>query len=258
MTLLVGVLCSEGVVIGADSAYTMAATLGPQTVSQSAPKIEIVDGRALIATSGPVGLGQRLAGAFEDALRENTIPPAMKSHKVMGALRERFRQPIESELQAAAIAKQAFGNAGLTSALSATLLAMSVDGGPRLFQFDQQGAPEEVTDKVPFVCLGSGQVIADPFMAFLRGIFWRDGTLPTLNEGEFAVLWTLTQAIAVSPGGLGLPIRVYTLCQNGARCEARQLDESELQELGQAVDAARDSLRQFRAPTRGVQAPPEA
>jgi hypothetical protein len=257
MTLLVGVLCSDGVVIGADSAFTMG-VLGQQTVSQSAPKIEVVDGRALIATSGPVGLGQRLAGVFGDVLRENRIPTSLKSYKVMGVLRGAFWEPIENELKAAAVAQQVIGSVAHTSALSWTLLAMSVGGRPTLYQFDQQGAPEEATDKIPFVCLGSGQMIADPFMAFLRGIFWQADTLPTINEGLFATVWTLAQAIDVSPGGLGRPIRVFTLCQDGAACAARQVDESELQELEQAVAGARDSLRRYRMVDRDVQAPPEA
>ena len=257
MTLLVGVLCSDGVIIGADSAFTMG-VLGQQTVSQSALKIEVVEGRALIATSGPVGLGQRLAGTFGDVLRENRIPTSLKSYKAMGVLREAFREPIESELKAAAIAQGVIGSAAFSSALSATLLAMSVNGRPALYQFDQQGAPEEATAKIPFVCLGSGQTIADPFMAFLRGIFWEPDTLPTINEGLFAPVWTLSQAIDVSPGGLGRPIRVFTLCQEGPRCEARQVEDSELEELKQAVDGARDSLKHYRTVDPNVQAPPDA
>lgn len=260
MTLLVGVLCSDGVIIGADSAFTMGVTAqGLPTVRQSGLKIEVVLGRALIATSGPVGLGQRLAGEFEDVLRENRIPANSKSHKVMGILRETFRGPIEGELKAAVVAQQVIGpQAAGSSALSATLLAMSVEGRPRLYQFDQQGAPEEATAKIPFICLGSGQIIADPFMAFLRGLFWEKGELPTISEGKFATVWTLNQAIELSPGGLAVPIRVFTLRQDGPRCEARQVDDAEVQENLQAVAEARDQLRQWRTVDRTVPAPPEA
>jgi hypothetical protein len=72
------------------------------------------------------------------------------------------------------------------------------------------------------------------------------------------VVWTLAQAIELSPGGLAVPIRVFTLCQDGARCEARQVDDAEVQENLQAVAEARDRLRQWRTVDRNVQAPPEA
>lgn len=256
MTLLVGVLCSEGVVIGADSAATMG-SLGQMTVRQPTVKVEIVRGQALIATSGPVGLGQRLAGEFGDLLAQGKIPPKTKPYKAMTTLRQSFLTHIAVELEAAKVAIPVVGvQAAQASAISATLLAMSLDGRPRMFQFDHQGAPEEATDRLPWVCLGSGQMIADPFMAFLRGIFWEDGELPTIAEGTFAVVWTLEQAIDVSPAYLAPPIRVFTLTQEGQAVAAIQLDETELQEHKQAVATARQLLKDWRRVDREVEPPP--
>lgn len=257
MTLLVGVLCSDGVVIGADSAATLGVPNQP-TVRQSVPKVEIVGGCALIATSGPIGLGQRLAGEFRETIEQHKLPTGMKSHKVMLSLRKTFFEHIGPEMQAAAVAAQLIGSSNAqVSAVSQTLLAMSVDGKARLYEFDAQGAPEEKTASLPFVCLGSGQMLADPFMAFLRGIFWEDGKLPTLNEGLFATVWTLTQAIAVSPAYIALPIGIFTLRQSGASCQARQVNDSELGELGQAVAGAREWLGQYRRVDPTVESPPE-
>jgi hypothetical protein len=88
--------------------------------------------------------------------------------------------------------------------------------------------------------------LADPFMAFLRGLFWQPMTLPTLVEGTFAAVWTLRQAIDVAPGGIGDPIRAYHLTGSGARCAARALDQPELDEHFQAIADARAALRDFR------------
>ena len=49
------------------------------------------------------------------------------------------------------------------------------------------------------VLLSRGQVetdagITDPFLALMRNVYWKDD-LPTLNEGAFAVTWTLEHAI---------------------------------------------------------------
>lgn len=256
MTLLVGVLCNDGVVIGADSAATMG-SLGQMTVRQPTVKVEIVHGQALIATSGPVGLGQRLAGEFGDVLAQNRISANTKPYKAMAALRSSFMPHIAAEMEAAKIAAPVVGpQASQASAISATLLAMSLDGRPRLFQFDHQGAPEEATPSLPWVCLGSGQMIADPFMAFLRGTFWEDGKLPTIAEGMFAVVWTLEQSIDVSPAFLARPIRLFTLTQDGRAGAVRQLEEGELEEHKQGVAEARQLLRDWRTVDREVPPPP--
>ena len=55
MTLLVGVLCTDGVVIGSDSA----ATLGSGVLQSPVKKVYVVNDSILVATAGSVGLGQR-------------------------------------------------------------------------------------------------------------------------------------------------------------------------------------------------------
>ena len=59
MTILIGVLCQDGVVIGADSSATFGA--GPQfkTIEQKCKKIEIIEEKVIVAGTGQVGLGQR-------------------------------------------------------------------------------------------------------------------------------------------------------------------------------------------------------
>ena len=63
MTLIVGIKCTDGVVMGADSAATFATPTGQSTVIQSATKLQIPAGPIITATSGPMGLGQLFAEA---------------------------------------------------------------------------------------------------------------------------------------------------------------------------------------------------
>lgn len=257
MTLLVGVLCEDGVVLGADSAATMGSG-GMPTVRQPVAKIRAISNDALIAVSGPVGLGQRLAGELEQILSESRIPSSMKAHKATQLLRQSFMPYIAGELEAARIAAPVVGaQVAQASALSSTLLAIHLDGRIRLVQFDQQGAPEEATVDLPFVCLGSGQLLADPFMTFLRGVFWDKGRLPSLAEATFATVWTLTQAIDVSPAYLAEPIHVFTLTQESTLRVARELEPSELQEHRQAASEARAVLRSWRRVDNLVPPPPD-
>src|SRR5687767_3705534 len=58
MTILVGVLCQDGVVIGSDSSATFAAGTF-KTVEQPAQKVEVVLPDVVIAGTGAVGLAQR-------------------------------------------------------------------------------------------------------------------------------------------------------------------------------------------------------
>src|SRR5690606_6015720 len=138
------------------------------------------------------------------------------------------------------------GNAARISALGQTLVAMPAKGVPTLFQFDQNGAPEEATVSLPFICLGSGQSLADPFMAFIRSIFWEESSLPTIPEATFATLWAIQQSVSVAPGGLAEPIHIYVLEGDGQRYKARELEQSELDEHRQAIAQAREALAHFR------------
>ena len=70
MTLIIGIKCSDGVVLGADGAATFG-SLGRETIRQPVTrKLEILGGRIVVGVSGPAGLGQRFRGEIE-ALWDN-------------------------------------------------------------------------------------------------------------------------------------------------------------------------------------------
>ena len=57
MTILVGIRCHDGVVIGSDSATTNFDMAGNSTTYGTAEKIDIVDEEVLVAHAGSIGLG---------------------------------------------------------------------------------------------------------------------------------------------------------------------------------------------------------
>src|SRR5690606_12875728 len=105
-----------------------------------------------------------------------------------------MRQHIVPLLQTAQAMPGPLQGVAQSSYMSASIVALIVQGKPELFQFTFDAASEQATGDIPFIAVGSGQQLADPFLAFLRRIFWKDH-LPTLNEGIFAALWTLKHAI---------------------------------------------------------------
>lgn len=250
MTLIVGILCSDGVVIAADSAATMG-SLGNRTVIQPTKKLEIISERMVLGVSGAVGLGQKFAYELTHAYSASEFA-GKDPVEAMSMISDKFRAHLYKEFQAAQAAMPIVGNGVASSpAITMTVVGMVIGEKAHLFQFDHQGASEMASEGLPFVSVGSGQPIADPFLSFLRRIFWPNST-PNLNDGIFAALWTLQHAITVNPGGVAGPIHIVTLSQEptgkGAKTTwvARELSADELQEHGEAVQAAEDKLQHFK------------
>jgi hypothetical protein len=262
MTLIVGIRCADdAVVLASDSAATFGVAGNP-TIAQMCAKIDIIRGEALIGVSGPVGLGQRFHGELDKEWARTQFRNKT-AVDIMTHLRRQFHPHIEDEFKAAQVAAPMLGGAAGSSAMSHTLIAMPIykENTVALFQFDQQGAPEMSTDKLPFVCVGSGQVLADPFLAFLKDVFWDGSGYPKLQTALFTAIWTVQQSIAVAPAGIGGPIHVCTLTRDDGAWKASELTSDQLQEHQQAIGDARQTLADFRksmqaAPAVNPPAPP--
>ena len=148
-------------------------------------------------------------------------------------------------MKVAATAQHTIGQIALPDALSSTVLALPLRNEPFLIQFNSQGCPEYATDNLPFLAIGSGQSIADPFLAFLRRVFWPN-KLPTLAEGIFAAVWSLHHSITVHPGGVADPKQVAVLEKtDGNSWRVRELPPEELQEHEQFARAAEKHVSDF-------------
>ena len=240
MTLIVGIKCSDGVVLGADGAATYG-VMGQPTIRQAAPhKLSILHDCVVVGVSGPVGLGQRFCSEIETLWLDKKLS-GKSPVQAMTIIRQQLWTHTQFELNAAALARNTIGPTANQSALAHSVVALPCNKVPSLLQFDQQGAPEAATDDLPFVAIGSGQFIADPFLAFLRRLLWPNRS-PKLQEGVFTALWTLEHAIQTHPGGVAGPIQIVTLQQD---CRAKQVPEEELQEHRQAVNGAEAALTSY-------------
>ena len=255
MTLIVGIRCSDGIVVGADGAATLGNTVGLRTVIQPVAKLAIVRD-AVIAVSGPVGIGQLFADRLDGSY--NSLR-SLSGEEAARTLREAFLKDAEVALRVASLAASVVGSGpAQQDILYETLVAVASKNVPRLIQFDYQCAPELATEDLPFVAIGSGRSIADPFLAFLRRVFWKD-SLPSLKEGNFAATWTLQHAIQTAPGGIAPPISVANLQMIKGQPSAALLPDIERKEHDEAIGAAEDLLRMFRseqAPRSSEPSPP--
>jgi 20S proteasome alpha/beta subunit len=262
MTLIVGVKCQNGVVMGADGAATLGA-LGQRTARQATKKLEII-GEVIIGVSGAVGLQQRFADEVRQlwdgrAFVAKAGGASLTGPAAMVKVSESLRKHMMLEFQAAAVAVPVVGHAICQmSALSHTMLALPIGNTAHLFQFDQQGSPEEASENLPFVAIGSGQALADPFLAFLRRVLWKDASL-NLNQGIFASIWTLAHAINTNPGGISDPIQIAILERRDGGWHSRFLGDEEREEHYRGIGGLEDYLAKYFAtpPTEPLPAEPK-
>src|ERR1043165_4547618 len=149
MTLIVGIRCRDGIAVGADSAATLGSG-GVMTITQPTQKIEIIDGTVIVACSGSVGMAQRIAQRISTLWRDKQLTGDKCRTAVDAGV------TISNEIRHDIIAE-------------ATV------------------AQECVPNTVPFGSIGGGKPLADPFLGFLRRIFWPD-TEPSLAEGSLAAV----------------------------------------------------------------------
>lgn len=215
MTLIVGVKCSEGIVLGADSAATYATQLGQPTIRQeTVSKLHIANNKIVVAVSGPVSLSQSYGDEVDAYLVSKGLKVGWRNiAEAKKGLCDMFWKHAGPAWEKAAIVARAVGGAAQSECLHSSASAFAIGDEPHLVQFSTQCNPEEVTQDLPFVALGSGQASADPFLAFIRRIFWSSG-LPSLIDGQIATVWTIDEVIKTNPGGVGGDVKVSVLKKN--------------------------------------------
>ena len=254
MTLIIGFKCSDGLVVGADSGATMGDYVsGLRTIMQPMTKLNLIGDKAIVGTSGPVGLGQLYVDCISRIHNEFR---SQDVSTVCRKIREEFRKDAEIALHMAAMATQVLGPQAQVGAITTTLVALAAKNEPHLIQFDCECCPEVTTNDLPFVSIGSGQLIADPFLAFLKRIFWKD-RLPSVSGGIFAVNWTLEHAIDTAPGGIARPITLGELRIEGTQPKARLLSKEELQEHSEMRTRAEAHIKKFEELLRPIGGEPE-
>lgn len=249
MTLIVGILCTNGVVMGADGAATLGDSRQP-TVRQKIKKISIINNEAIFGTSGQIGLAQQFIWEIKHKWKkEEKEVPFYRRHgkekclkdpeEIEELLAEAFLPHIQHRVKAAT---STFGES--VDAIGESLMAMPFGDKPYLFQFNKQTSSEMSSEDLPFVTIGSGRLIADTFLAFLKDVFWKNRQ-PTLSDARFATLWTLEHAIENAPAYLGEPPQLVVLEKNDG-WRARELSKEELEEHRMHIDAAKDALRVYK------------
>ena len=197
-------------------------TAGPSPLMhvQSNDKIEIFDKSVIVASTGAIGLSQRLNHHISQAIAGNVF----RNFSVQDCttnVSKRFLTDLTNSLY------QMHPQHGVSFG---SVMAACLKGVPYLIEFGSTNFQPEIRHgKMFFVSMGSGQLHADPFLAFIARVLWH-GVPPTVKDGKLGVYWTLSHTITVAPGGVGKPIRMATLTQKDGKWVAEESQDMDAHE----------------------------
>jgi hypothetical protein len=193
-------------------------------------------------------LTNKIDGTWNDVFFRNAAPQEA-AHRIGTAIAEVVKVYAQNG--------QALQQIGGLGGFCKSLIAVPVKERPCLFQFDNTGAPEQATEEVPFVALGSGQQIADPFLAFLRKILWKEKQ-PTLAEGRLIAAWTVRHVAETNPGGVALPLQMASLTVKGGKPAIEPMEDpaEHFQQIDATEAALRDHILKQWTASAGSVAPP--
>jgi len=198
-------------------------------------KIHIFNDVIVMATTGPVGYAQRLYHHIDLAIKGNVFTN-FTAREVTSNISSRIITDLQGS-KAPSWPQEGLRFGGL--------MAAAVKDGPLLAEFGTTDFQAELkTGKIFFGSMGSGQLLADPFLAFVCRVLW-DSKMPTVDKGKFGVYWVLAHTIKLAPGKVGLPIHLVTLRQVNGAWVAKEQDT---QESAQYIKELEDYIGCFKQP----------
>lgn len=252
MTLIVGVRCQDGVVIGADTISTYISPRGAPTIEQEVEsKIDILDDALIIATAGSVGTSQLIKARLERDW--TTIDHDQPLVDVRSALSESIWQQVKPTYRRVGDARYLLRDERIAPDACFPLMAFSLSDTPTLLQFDQYANSTEYTPSLPFVSLGSGQAYADPFLAFLKRAIWQNSAPKRVADGITGILWALQHVNQVGAGiGVGGEPSIVVLHKPESNWVAERLTHDRVDAHRQLIMGAEFALQDFLQATEPV------
>ena len=240
MTLIIGVKCRDGIVIGSDSLETF----GTDIEQEVSNKIDFLAKDSLIASAGAVGLSQLI----KDKLRSSweTVQNQEDVYSARILLEELIWSEIKRAMDHVSEAQEFLQEDLIPTVLTSSLLAFLLKGTPRLLRVNEIGQSSEVSYESPFVSIGSGDFQADPFLAFVKRVVWNDKQPKAIDDGVFGVLWALQHVIEVNAGlGVGGRPVIATLQRLDGIWEADIMKGPRLDQNLQRIREAEIAVRTF-------------
>ena len=236
MTVIMGLLCKDGIVIGSDSAVTFSNVNIP-TIEQECKKIDIYHKKVIIAGTGDVGLCQRFGLIIEKYWQNKDLDG---KHSI----------EIGKDLSRMGILD--FSSTFIKPGKFGAIVAFPHKSNSHLCEFALKDfQPEFKNSKIWYVSMGIGQNIADTLSGMIRHFFMEEG-IPNLQQGIFYVLWVLKHTIKLSPAGIKGPPQIATLSEIENNFTARILKNEELSEHYENIDGFEKHIREYKEILEGT------
>lgn len=231
MTLAVGIRCTDGVVIGTDSSITLGSGQLDTIEQPLRQKIDVVEGKIIVAGTGEVGLNQRFKRVVKQFCKNEDFQE---------------KDIVDVGCDLAELAIKNFFQTHLKAVSYGALVALPCRRTAELVEFGVDSFQPEVKTKDNwYTSMGSGQIVADPLLGFIRTTFWGDDP-PSRQDGIFATTMVLELGCEMAPGGVAQPIQMAVLSPNPKdeqTLSARRLHPNELLEHRGNV---RNAIKHFK------------
>src|SRR4051812_15520193 len=177
-------------------------------------KVQVLGNCVVVAATGAVGFTQRLIHHVDSAIIGGVFKATL--HECKTNISRRLLTDFETNKV------QIHPQAGLRFG---ALIAAAIKDAPCLIEYSTTDFQPEVKEgNLYYVAMGSGQVLAEPFLAFVSRVLWR-GTMPTVKVGRFGVHWVLDHTLKLAPGGVGGPIHIAILEKKDGRWAASEIPD---------------------------------
>lgn len=235
MTLIIGIICEDGIVVGADSMVTVGNDYS--NIQMRSEKIGLFGDNGVAAFAGDVGLGQIVL----DSLEEQRVTFSAAQNK--NELKDNLTQAIGSALISYNNMSVNFGE---RINIPELLIALPSKDAPVLVRYSRAIPVLEATAGIHFLTAGSGAHLADSFLKFLEKIFWLGKPPSTIGKGVFSALWTLSHVIEANAVlGVDGPPLIAVLEKSSQEWNARVLPLEEHELHQQNIEAVEGSLSDF-------------
>lgn len=246
MTLIIGVRCVNGIVMGSDGVTTR-----PTVEQQTGSKIQDDIGPAvLFAAAGDVAIGQAvLRGLIHKSKpinQPNSKYHAVTSHianTISGEIKSYVKR-IEDTLIIADRSSLSREENVIIPADFEAVIATRIGTEPHLFHVNPHGNLLEITPELVFATIGSGSSQANPFLEFVKRTAWNGGQPTTIVQGILGVWWTLKYVTAGNSSiGVGEPFSIGVLEQVNGVWEASIPKEDRLPNYDKDIQDVESALR---------------
>ncbi|MCY4525106.1 MAG: hypothetical protein OXB89_00720 [Anaerolineaceae bacterium] len=233
MTLILGIKCGDGIVVGADSMFAVGSHFG--RVRMDGEKIHLLpNNRGIVAFAGDLDVSQFVL----DDLREqwSAIRNSESRNEVKDLISDSIRRVLGDE------------NDQLDRPEFSALVALPIQKQASLLLFRGTQRPKEASDGNYILRAGTGDHFALLFQKFLDHVFWNGKAPPSISDGVFSALWTLNYIIETNAMGVGGAPRIALLekTREQETLRSRMLPNHELDEYQQLVESIESAMRQIK------------